>query len=107
MNFFTNHIFPSQENNDNHHHIEKKENKNSKIKRLISDDDKLKSKIENNQDKICCICLENIGTKKVILSNCRHELHIKCSKEWFFENAICPLCRSEQNNLKERICHKH
>ena len=106
MKFIKNHIFSFEnkctDNIENHHHNEKKvlekDNKNLYLKK---NDDTLKE-IKNEE---CCICLEEIHSKKkIIMSNCRHQLHIKCAKEWFYNNANCPLCRSEQRRLKERIC---
>ena len=107
MNFFNNHLFSfiEQENVDNHHHNKNIKNiKKYNEKSFIFSDDDLKEKVIEKDKKICCVCLEKIEQKKIIMSKCRHELHVKCAKEWFHENANCPLCRSEQQRLKQRIC---
>ena len=53
----------------------------------------------------CCICLELISSKKyLLLSNCKHPVHISCLKQWFNENSYtCPLCRSNQTALHYRL----
>ena len=61
-------------------------------------------KISEEDEKICCICLEKIETKKIIMSDCKHEMHVKCAKKWFYESPNCPFCRSDQIRLKKRIC---
>ena len=81
----------------------KKQEKNSEESCILNDDI---LRIKEKNEKTCCICLEKIEMKKVIMSGCRHELHVKCAKEWFHNNANCPLCRSEQQRLKQRICCK-
>ena len=59
--------------------------------------------IENKND-VCCICFEDISLrKKVILSDCCHEIHVSCAKKWFIEKSECPLCRKSQNKLKNRL----
>ena len=110
MNFFQKHIFSfdnkNTENIGSHHH-------NNKTKEIEKDNEYREDFLNLNKNgddpnKIigqCCICLEDIYCKKkIIMSNCRHQLHIKCAKEWFYNNANCPLCRSEQKRLKDRIC---
>ena len=110
MNFFQKHIFSfdnkNTENIGSHHH-------NNKTKEIEKDKEYIEDFLNLNKNgddphKIighCCICLEDIySKKKIIMSKCRHQLHIKCAKEWFYNNANCPLCRSEQKRLKERIC---
>ena len=130
MNFLQNEIFSNEDNGniDYHHHLNEVENENindnnndnsfngeetlkciNEFNNLKIDNNILKlfSKSEKNKDLIkdkCCICLEKIDTKKVIMSSCKHQLHIKCAREWFMENAQCPLCRSQQIRLKKRIC---
>ena len=134
MNSLQNEIFSTNESNENinyHHHFIQRENENSddniddntcdtfngeetlkcinEFNNLKIDNDILKFFFipEKNKDLIkdkCCICLEKIDKKKVIMSGCKHQLHIKCAREWFMENAQCPLCRSQQIRLKKRIC---
>ena len=111
MNFLKDHIFSFEkknvENIDHHHNDNKKKEIVANIE-YEGDFFNLNKNGDGPKEKIiekCCICLEEIySKKKIMMSNCRHQLHIKCAKEWFFENANCPLCRSEQKRLKERIC---
>lgn len=53
----------------------------------------------------CCICLELITSKKyLLLTECKHPVHVSCLKEWFKQNSYtCPLCRSDQTTLHNRI----
>ena len=125
MNFFQNNSRISTElNNENtlsHHPIYSSSNNDNnddnfngnetlkcvlEISKLKIDDEILKffSPNKNLSKENCCICLEKIDTKKIILSGCKHTLHIGCAKKWFMEKAHCPLCRSNQNRLKNRIC---
>ena len=70
----------------------------------IPEKDEVFLKIPEEDEKICCICLEKIETKKIIMSDCKHEMHVKCARKWFNESPNCPFCRSDQIRLKKRIC---
>ena len=62
--------------------------------------------VENieNKNEVCCICFEDISLrKKIILSDCCHEIHVSCAKKWFLEKSECPLCRKSQSKLKNRL----
>lgn len=62
--------------------------------------------VENieNKNNVCCICFEDISLrKKVILSDCYHEIHVSCARKWFLEKSECPLCRKSQSKLKNRL----
>jgi hypothetical protein len=62
------------------------------------------NKIRKKFSNSCCICLEPLDVKKYItLNNCKHEIHVRCIKEWFKEHSDCPLCRGDQTKLKLRI----
>lgn len=45
----------------------------------------------------CVICLESLSNgKHVVLSECGHEYHEECLKEWVMEGKhSCPLCRGQ------------
>ena len=60
--------------------------------------------IKNKNDYKCCICLESLCLKNTIKLNiCKHEVHISCIKKWFKDNKYCPLCRSEQKKICDRL----
>jgi hypothetical protein len=55
-----------------------------------------------SEPKECCICLNNIKTKKQFklpwnreykLINCNHSFHRKCIRKWSKVNKKCPLCQ--------------
>lgn len=63
---------------------------------------KYKGNMENSNISIatdCCICLENIESKNIIMFNCLHTMHQSCLNEMekIKDNdeifIKCPLCR--------------
>ena len=58
----------------------------------------------NNQDEVCCVCLNSLDSKKTVkMSGCKHKIHIVCAKGWLYEKSECPLCREDQSKLKKRL----
>ena len=60
--------------------------------------------INNNEIKICTICLDNYKiADKIIYLPCFHLYHSKCIKKWLECSKICPLCKKEINLKKNNI----
>lgn len=54
------------------------------------------NKYFNNNNDICCICLDSmeIDKKKTLSSmECEHTFHTECLLEWLKIKGICPICR--------------
>ncbi|XP_047949561.1 E3 ubiquitin-protein ligase MBR1-like [Salvia hispanica] len=53
---------------------------------------------DTNQDKekVCCICLDDLYRVSVTSLDCRHEFHPDCIRRWLVcgEN-FCPLCKAQ------------
>jgi len=60
--------------------------------------------LNNNEIKICPICLDNynIGDKIVYLP-CFHLYHSKCIKKWLKCSKNCPLCKKDINVKNNNI----
>lgn len=51
------------------------------------------SELENGDS--CVICLEDfVVAEKVAHLDCDHVFHGECISKWFWENKVCPMCRS-------------
>jgi hypothetical protein len=55
-------------------------------------------KIKLNNDKVCCICLENV-IDGYFLNCCNHHYHVDCLQNWIMRKTNCPLCRKNINKL--------
>ena len=44
----------------------------------------------------CCICLDKLDTKGIVILECNHRIHMKCFMECLKNDTIfCPLCRQK------------
>jgi len=50
--------------------------------------------IDNNQQKQCVVCLEELFEDKKI-TPCNHSFHLHCILEWLNSKENCPLCRTK------------
>ena len=51
----------------------------------------------------CCVCLDNYENSDCVkLNDCNHVLHSQCAWSYFVEynHDSCPLCESDQTELK-------
>ena len=53
------------------------------------------SNLENNEDKLCTICQDDIANELFVvkLKKCSHYFHKKCIDNWLIRSNTCPLCR--------------
>ena len=43
----------------------------------------------------CSVCLNDISTENICITNCNHEFCKKCLDSWFDKNKLsCPMCRT-------------
>jgi hypothetical protein len=62
---------------------------------------KYSKKEECNQPTDCPICLCSYPKKTLFyIMKCSHSFCINCCEEWFSNNFICPLCRTDYNTNK-------
>ncbi len=55
-------------------------------------------KTKNNENDICCICLDNIKSKQNSKLICGHIFHSDCILDWFRSSKnTCPLCKDTGN----------
>ena len=68
-----------------------------------------KYKFKFFKKKMCPICHEIIKKNKIKTFDCKHTFHYSCIKEWFnfSEYPTCPMCRSNQYSLKEKLENKN
>lgn len=66
------------------------------------------AKYKENQKKYfkslpqCCICLNKIGKKNSITTECGHKYHSYCLDQWLELNNSCPYCRADLQPEMER-----
>ncbi|KAL1555783.1 RING-type E3 ubiquitin transferase [Salvia divinorum] len=50
---------------------------------------------DQDEEEVCCICLDDLYRGSVATLNCRHEFHADCIRRWLVcgEN-FCPLCKA-------------
>jgi len=53
--------------------------------------------INNINDKICCICLDDINLNTIKCNQCVNRIHILCLSKW---GTTCPCCRYIITNYK-------
>ena len=69
--------------------------KDGKLELITEEFDIEEFTIEDEEDRECCICLNNYEEGAIIqLLECRHHMHKECINEWFSENNSCPTCRN-------------
>ena len=68
----------------------------SNLKQIFGEIKVTNSILDNNEQKICSICLEKfeVGTKIIYLP-CFHFYHSKCIELWIKNSVKCPLCKIE------------
>ncbi|KAL1555799.1 E3 ubiquitin-protein ligase DZIP3-like [Salvia divinorum] len=50
---------------------------------------------DENEDEVCCICLDDLYSGSVTTLNCRHEFHPDCIRRWLVcGQNFCPLCKA-------------
>ena len=57
-----------------------------------------------NPEDECCVCLDTYDKSDCIqLKTCGHILHSQCAWSYFIEydHELCPLCESDQRELKK------
>lgn len=59
--------------------------------------------VDNNKE--CCICLENLIDKKCTKTDCGHYFHTECLNKWKKWSDDCPLCRESMTGKKQEV-HK-
>lgn len=47
------------------------------------------------QQENCTICLEQLESDVVKLTNCSHTFHVGCITEWLVRKRECPVCRQD------------
>jgi hypothetical protein len=74
-------------------------NLETRLEKITSAIRKLKNKIKNNKrKKACVICYEKL--QRVILVPCQHsDFCNKCIQKILDRNPICPLCRSDVEDV--------
>lgn len=48
----------------------------------------------DDDEDVCPICLDDIMAKKAVVLPCAHRLHADCIKDWMFQKAECPICKT-------------
>lgn len=63
--------------------------------KLISTDKNKKTYIiDDDEDKMCCICYDKYSEKvNICLLTCKHHFHTECCNKWIKKQNTCPLCR--------------
>ena len=65
---------------------------------------KYSKKEECNQSTDCPICLCSYPKKTLFyIMNCSHSFCINCCEEWFSQNYICPLCRTNYSKTINKL----
>ena len=63
---------------------------------------------ENEKEKICSICLEELKIYPTTKLNCHHYFHTNCIILWKEKKNICPICRNpidpKLKNSKRKSC---
>ena len=49
----------------------------------------------NDQEKLCIICLENYDLDYYQCNICKNKFHMTCINKWSKKNNSCPICRSK------------
>ena len=54
---------------------------------------------EKKEEKCrCCICLDDVEDKNVVIFDCGHSMHLKCYIDCLINNVLlCPLCKTKIN----------
>jgi hypothetical protein len=88
---------------------------NIEMDRINKKEDSIVDKVSlsSSNTNICCICLDDIGSKESIendyltTSCCNHRIHKICFTEWLFSKSngdcTCPICRNNINDLQDKI----
>jgi hypothetical protein len=48
----------------------------------------------SEEEKTCCICIDEKDDDKICLLNCRHKFCVECINSHLKKNQNCPLCRA-------------
>ena len=51
----------------------------------------------------CTICLCEMGRPSVVRTPCEHWFHLSCIQGWLRISSVCPVCRSEVDELYRRV----
>lgn len=52
---------------------------------------------DDDEEKCCSICLEDISQDSVKTFECDHYFHLDCLNQWVSKSATCPICRTKLN----------
>ena len=59
--------------------------------------------MDNIQEKQCAICLENLKSTNLFITECNHHFCASCMIENLHESNLCPLCRKVLGKPPEKI----
>ena len=59
----------------------------------------IKIQDDNELDKCCIICFEDLMDDKVALLECGHYFHYNCVESWL-KKENCPICRKGENIIQ-------
>ena len=51
----------------------------------------------------CTICLCEMGRAGIVRTPCEHWFHLSCIQGWLRINSVCPVCRSEVDEVYRRV----
>jgi hypothetical protein len=54
----------------------------------------------SEEDKTCCICMEERYEEGICRFNCHHLFCIECTRQHVKKNNSCPLCRTKIKNIQ-------
>ena len=64
----------------------------------------------SEEDRQCCICMEQRQTEDICRLNCQHSFCVQCINQHLQTNHSCPICRArvtnvsvQNNNARDRI----
>jgi hypothetical protein len=59
----------------------------------------------SEEDRHCCICMEERQSEDICRLNCRHSFCVQCINQHLQTNHSCPICRSDVTNLSVQNNH--
>ncbi len=65
-------------------------------------DDNYKKQTEQNEDRICRICLNQINNR-ALTDTCLHQFCFECIRQWSRTRNECPFCRNVYHNITYNI----